>query len=89
MERARLNRLRREWGQQKSDERLDSGELPREDVRNEMRHLEKVWLGLIGERLDLLAHDPVDASEFHRTLTALLMEKIRLLESLKLGLERP
>jgi hypothetical protein len=56
-------------------------------VRNEARHLEKEWLALIGERLELLAHDPVDASEFHATLTGLLMEKIRLLECLKLGLD--
>lgn len=84
VERARLGRLRREWGQPKPDERLDQR---REDVRNEARHLEKEWLTLIGERLELLAHDPVDAAEFHATLTGLLMEKIRLLECLKLGLD--
>ncbi len=56
-------------------------------MRHEMWHLDKEWLKLTGERLDLLSHDPVDAADFHKTLMDLLMEKITLLESVKLGLD--
>ncbi len=56
-------------------------------MRHEMWHLEKEWLELMGERLDLLSHDPVDAADFHGTLMDLLVEKITLLESVKLGLD--
>lgn len=47
--------------------------------------MDKEWLALLGERLELLSHEPIDAGEFHSTLTGLLTEKIRLLEFVKLG----
>jgi hypothetical protein len=40
----------------------------------------------MGERLQLLSHDPVDVGAFHQTLTSLLSEKIGVLEMLKLRL---
>jgi hypothetical protein len=83
--RARNKRLLREWGQTKED-RLDGAEQrKREEIKNEILHVDKEWLALLGERLELLSHEPIDAGEFHSTLTGLLTEKIRLLEFVKLG----
>ena len=63
-------------GQELIDQRVD-------DVKNELLHKQKERLDLMGERLLLLAHDPVDTAAFHQTLTALLSEKICVLEMLK------
>lgn len=57
-----------------------------EDVKNELLHKQKERLDIMGERLQLLSHDPVDVGAFHQTLTSLLSEKIGVLEMLKLRL---
>lgn len=85
--RARYKRLLREWGQTKEDRQEGAEQRRREDVKNEILHVDKEWLALLGERLELLSHEPIDAGEFHSTLTGLLTEKIRLLEFVKLGPE--
>lgn len=58
-----------------------------EDVKNELLHKQKERLDVMGERLLLLSHDPVDVGAFHQTLTSLLSEKIGVLEMLKLRLQ--
>lgn len=55
-------------------------------MKNELLHKQKERLDLMWERLTLLEHDPVDTGAFHQTLTALLSEKIHVLEMLKLRL---
>lgn len=60
-----------------------------EDVRNELLHKQKERLDLMAERLQLLAHDPIDTASFHQSLTALLSEKISVLEAIKLRLWPP
>jgi hypothetical protein len=68
-----------QWQQDQIDQRM-------EDVKNELLHKQKERLDIMGERLLLLSHDPVDVGAFHQTLTSLLSEKIGVLEMLKLRL---
>ena len=69
-----------QWQQDQIDQRM-------EDVKNELLHKQKERLDIMGERLLLLSHDPVDVGAFHQTLTSLLSEKIGVLEMLKLRLQ--
>jgi hypothetical protein len=55
-------------------------------VRNDMTHCFKELRVLMGERLVLLESEPVDAIVWHDTVSSLLVEKIAVLEKLKLGI---
>lgn len=54
-------------------------------IRNDLTHCFKELRDLMGERLMLLESDPVDTTFWHDNVTRLLMEKITLLERIKLG----
>jgi hypothetical protein len=56
-------------------------------VKNRINHLFKELRDLMGERLVLLTrYEPIDATVFHDRVSSLLVEKISLLERLKLGI---
>jgi hypothetical protein len=84
---AERSRLRRAWDRFVNQEKGKGGNKQmREDLLSEVLHVKKQRLDLLRERLQLLRHDPVDASAFQERLMALLEEKADLLEFLKLGL---
>jgi len=56
-----------------------------EEVQSELMHKQKERLELMGERLQLLALEPTDASHFHKTVMDLLSEKISILETIKMA----
>jgi hypothetical protein len=63
----------------------DTTEL-RKSLQNRMLHCFKELRDLMGERLALLEeYSPVDTASFHDRVSSLLVEKIKLLERLKLG----
>jgi hypothetical protein len=55
------------------------------DLRNDLKHRFKLLQVLMAQRLALLEKTPVDAAAWHRGVSDLLVEKIELLERLKLG----
>jgi hypothetical protein len=61
-------------------------EARKKSLQNGMLHSFKELRCLMGERLSLLEeYSPVDTAAFHDRVSSLLLEKIRLLERLKLG----
>jgi hypothetical protein len=56
-------------------------------VKNRINHLFKELRDLMGERFVLLTrYEPINATAFHDRVSSLLVEKIALLERLKLGI---
>ena len=79
-------RLRREFRRLRGGPACDEAEARKTELKHELSHCYKELQDIRGDLLEVLLQDPVDAPAWHDRLTALLLEKIALLERLKLGL---